>query len=102
MSLINWKVELKCKWMSHCILSAVGTYNDDVHPNNNILAIKDTQRYVPAVTLSAQENQKLKKKNCLANDLKDHCIGMTVKRKVRVNIREMSIYIISRIKICRC
>ena len=47
--------------MSHCILSAVGTYNDDVHPNNNILTIKDTQWYVPVVTLSAQENQKLKK-----------------------------------------
>ena len=31
MSLINWKVELKCKWMSHCILSAVSTDNDDVH-----------------------------------------------------------------------
>ena len=62
MSLINRKVELKCKWMSHCILSAVGTYNDDVHPNNNILTIKDTQWYVPVVTLSAQENQKLKKK----------------------------------------
>ena len=66
MSLINRKVELKCKWMSHCILSAVGTYNDDVHPNNNILAIKDTQRYVPVVTLSAQENQKLKKKKLLS------------------------------------
>ena len=48
--------------MSHCILSAVGTYNDDVHPNNNILTIKDTQWYVPVFTLSAQENQKLKKK----------------------------------------
>ena len=90
MSLINWKVELKCKWMSHCFCLQLA-----------LIMMTFTQWYVPVVTLSAQENQKLKK-NCLANDLKDHCIGMTIKRKVRVNIREMSIYVISRIKICRC
>ena len=89
MSLINWKVELKCKWMSHCILSAVSTDND-VHT-----MIRSCSHFV-----STRKSKT--KKNCLANDLKDHCIGMTIKQKVRVNIREMSIYIISRIKICRC
>ena len=29
--------------------------------NNNILAIKDTRVYVPVVTLSARDNQKLSK-----------------------------------------
>ena len=59
MLLINYKVELKLKWMSHCFLSAFDNNNTDADPNNIIFTIKDTKLYVPIVTLSAKDNQKL-------------------------------------------
>ena len=57
MPLINCKVELKLIWTKHCVLSAAGN-NDD---NNIVFTIKDTKLYVPVVTLSARDNQKLSK-----------------------------------------
>ena len=63
MLLINCKVELKLRLAKHWVLSVAGTgnangKNDD---SNTILTIKDTKLYVPVVTLSARENQKLSK-----------------------------------------
>ena len=61
---INRKVELKLKWAKYCVFSATG--NDNLYNivnynngNNIILTIKDTKLYVPVVTLSAIDNQKL-------------------------------------------
>ena len=53
----------KLKWTKHCVFSVAGTdyahgNNDD---NNNIFTIKDAKLYVPVVTLSARDNQKLSK-----------------------------------------
>ena len=59
MSLINCKFELKLKWTSHCIFSAVRADNTDHNSNNIILTIKDTKLYVPGITLSPKENQKV-------------------------------------------
>ena len=60
MPLINWKVELKLKWSNYCVLSAAG--NDaNCNDNNIIFTIKDTRLYVPVVTLSARDSQKLTK-----------------------------------------
>ena len=59
MLLINYKVELKLKWMNHCFLSTFDNNNTDADPNNIIFTIKDTKLYVPIVTLSAKDNQKL-------------------------------------------
>ena len=65
MPLINCKVELKLKWTNHCVLSAAGHENEINSDNNNadniIFITKDTRLYVPAVTLSARDNQKAKK-----------------------------------------
>ena len=67
MQLINCKVELKIKWTKYCVLPAPGNdnvngnVNDDVSGNNIIFTIKNTNLYVPVVTLSARENQKLSK-----------------------------------------
>ena len=66
MPLINSKVELKLKWIEYCVLSAAGNENQSDKDNNNngnniIFTIKDTQIYVPVVTLSAKDNQKLSK-----------------------------------------
>ena len=59
MPLINCKVELKLKWKKHCDLAAGSINNDDL--NSNKLILKDLKLYVPFVTLSAKDNQKLSK-----------------------------------------
>ena len=62
MSLINCKVKLKLKWTKYCVLSVAGNennINEDAKANNIIFAINDTKLYVPVVTLSARDNQKL-------------------------------------------
>ena len=72
MPLINCKIELKLKWTKYCVLSVGGNENDinnnnnnnnnnNDNNNNNIFTIKDTRLYVPVVTLSARDNQKLTK-----------------------------------------
>ena len=63
MPLINCKVDLKLRCPKHCVLSVTGTdnangNNDD---NNIIFSIEDTKLYVPVVTLSARDNQKISK-----------------------------------------
>ena len=66
MPLINCKLKLKLKWTKYCVFSAAGNDNlnnndHDIDDNNFILTIKDTKLYVPAVTSSAGDNQKLSK-----------------------------------------
>ena len=65
MPLVNRRAELKLRWTRYCILSASGNknnINEDANVNNIIFTIKDTKIYVPAVTLSARDNQKLSKR----------------------------------------
>ena len=61
--LINWRVELKLKWTKYFVLFVGGNDNfiNDNNNTNNIFTIKDTQLYVPVVTLSAGDNQKFSK-----------------------------------------
>ena len=59
MPLINCKIELQLKWTKYCAFSANG--NDNGNADNIIFNIKDTKLYVPVVTLSAKNNQKLSK-----------------------------------------
>ena len=61
MTLINCKTELRLTWKKHCALSASININANANPNNIIFTIKDTKQYVPVVTLSAKNNQKLSK-----------------------------------------
>ena len=63
MPLISYKVELKLRWTKHCILSSAGTGNANGNNNGNniFFSIKDTKLYVPVVTLSERDNQKLSK-----------------------------------------
>ena len=61
---INCKVELKLKWTKYCVLSGTGNDNEIANAanvNRTIFTIKSTKLYVPAVTLSARDNQKLSK-----------------------------------------
>ena len=60
MPLINCIVWLKLKWTKYCVLSAAGLDNVNNRDSDNIIfTIKDTKLYVPVVTLSARDNQKL-------------------------------------------
>ena len=61
--LVNCKVELKLRWTKHCVLSVAGADNANGNNNDNnvIFIIKGTKLYVPVVTLSARDNQKLSK-----------------------------------------
>ena len=59
MPLINCKIELKLKWTKYCVFTA--NENDNGNADNIIFTIKETKLYVPVVTLSAKNNQKLSK-----------------------------------------
>ena len=61
MPLINCKDELKHKSIKYCVLSPADSDNTNANPSNIIFTIKDTKLYVPVVTLSAKENQKISK-----------------------------------------
>ena len=76
---IKCKVELKFKWTKHCVLCAAGNDNTIDNPNNTIFTIKDTNLYVPVVTLSARDNEKLSR--LLSKGLEDQFIGVTIKPK---------------------
>ena len=53
--LINCKVELSLKWIENCVLTIAA------HASNATFKITDAKLYVPAVTLSTEDNEKLSK-----------------------------------------
>ena len=62
MPLNNCKVELKLRWMKHCVLFVLGVAyadNDGADYNYIIFTIKDYKLYVPTLSESAKDNQKL-------------------------------------------
>ena len=59
--LINCKVELKLKWITHCVLTVLGNGNTSTNPDDTIFVIKDTKLYAPVITLAAKDNQNLSK-----------------------------------------
>ena len=88
MPLFNCKVESKFRWKKYCIFSAAGAdnVNGNVSDNANvniIFTIKDAKSYVPIVTLSARDNEKLSK---LLSKEFDQFIGMNIKQKVRLKL----------------
>ena len=58
---INCKVELKVKWTKYCVLHAACADNTNTNANNIIFTIKNTELYVPVVSLWVRDNQKLSK-----------------------------------------
>ena len=59
--MINCKVELKLRWTKHCNLASAGAENNNADTNNINFTIEDTKLYVPVVTDSVKDNQKLSK-----------------------------------------
>ena len=86
--LINYKVKLKLKWIKHCALVTGSVDNTNSDPNNIIFTIIDTKLYVPVVTLSVKDKQKLSK--CLSKGL-ERSVYWNEYKKVRMNTRKMSI-----------
>ena len=89
MSLINCQVELKLRRTKNLFLSVVANDNDGVNLDNIIFAIKDTNLYVPVITLSANDNQKLSK--ILSKGFEISVYWNEYKTKMRIKIRQMSI-----------
>ena len=69
-------------------MSATGNDNDNDNSNTNNITftIKDTKLYVLVVTYQ-QKTIKIYQ-NFLIKDLKDQFIGMNIKQKVRIKIRQ--------------
>lgn len=61
MPVINYKIELKLKQTSYCVLSALGVDNANANSNNIIFTIKNPKLFVLVVTLSVKDNQNLSK-----------------------------------------
>ena len=65
-----------------CVLSAGGKDNVNIiDSDSNIFSIKDTKLYVPVVSLSAKDNQRLLKH--LRKGF-ERFIGISIKQKVRM------------------
>ena len=64
----------------------VDNVNGNDSDNNITFTIKDTNLYVPVVTLSTRDNQ-----NLLAKDLKYQFIEMNIKQKLRIKMRQMNL-----------
>ena len=79
--MINFKVELKLKWSSYCVLFAAGNDNANANEDNVNFTSKDKILYVPVETSSAKETIK---------NLEDQFIGMNIKQNVKIKIQQMS------------
>ena len=65
-----------------CVLSAGGKDNVNIiDSDSNIFSIKDTKLYVPVVSLSAKDNQRLLKH---LRKRFERFIGISIKQKVRI------------------
>ena len=63
MPLINCKAELSLRWIENCMLTSapIGNNADETDADSATFKITDAKRYVPIVTLSAEDNAKLSK-----------------------------------------
>ena len=80
MPLINFKVELKLKY----VLSAADAEKDYTYPNNFLIPIKNIMLYAPVVTLSTKYNENYE--NFIAKDLRDQFIGMNIFKHFSSNL----------------
>ena len=89
MPLINFKIELKLKHTSHCVMSTTGHNRNDTNSHSNFFYY---QRQKIICLCSQFISQKITKKyqNFLAKDLKDQAIGIDIRQKVRIKTRQMS------------
>ena len=91
MPLINGKIELKTKWTNYCVLSPNDYDNaNNNDPGNNTILITKTQNYMFLLQLYQQETIK-NYQILVAKDFKDQFIGINIKLKVSIKIRQINI-----------
>ena len=95
MQLITCKVELKLNSTNYFPLSANHNYNDDGNFNNIIISIKDTKFYVPALTISPNDNRKVTKLPSKRFERSVYWNEYKTKKKVITKIQQMSLDIFS-------
>ena len=95
MQLITCKVELKLNSTNYFPLSANDNYNDDGNFNNIIISIKDTKFYVPALTISPNDNRKVTKLPSKRFEKSVYWNEYKTKKKVITKIQQMSLDIFS-------
>ena len=71
-------------------MSAAGADNTNAKPDNIISTIKDSKLYVPFKNFLSKTIKNYP--SFLAKDLKDQFIGMYIKRKMIIKIRQMNLY----------
>ena len=93
MPLINCNLELNLKWAKYCALSADGAENANDNSNNISFTIKYTKLYVPVVTLSTRDNQKLSR--ILSKGFERSAYWNDYKQNVKIKLLLMNIDIFS-------
>ena len=89
-TMINCKVELKLKWTKHCVLASNAADIMIMLILIILFLLSKTQNCMSLLSLYQQKNnQKLWKR--LYRGIKNQCIGINIKQKVRIKILQMSI-----------
>ena len=84
---INWKDDLKFKETNQCVLFVAGANKANAINSNIIFIIEDTKLYVPVVSLSAKDNQKLSK---LLSKGFEKSVYWIIKQKLKIQIVQAS------------
>ena len=87
MTLINCEIELNLIWSKSCVISELSRKSeeggnnpvDTTQTTGETFKIKSAKLYVPVVTLSINDNIKLKEKQ--RKDLKEHFHGINIDLK---------------------
>ena len=58
-SMIIFKIEWKLKWRKHCALTVLSNKNGNANSDSKLFTLKGTELYLPGITLSAKDNEKL-------------------------------------------
>ena len=95
MSSINLKVQLQLKWTKYCILFAFADGNDNTNANSNnfIFTIKGTKLYIPLVTFSGKDKQKLLKLRSQGFERSVYWNKYKTKRKKKTTTNEYRYYL---------
>ena len=61
-SVIICKIEWKLKWTKHCVLAVLNNENGNANSDSKLFTLKGTELYLPGITLSVKDNEKLFKR----------------------------------------
>ena len=88
MLLINSKVELKLRWTTCCVWIVLGVANSVALQVLFLLSKAENYEFLSSLY---QQKTTRNYQNFLAKDLKDQCIGLYTKQKVRIKLQHLNI-----------